>query len=314
MLFEKRLEIDTASREYLLEWLQDAHAMEQQADTMLQSQVDRLENYPTLKARLHEHLLETRQQTKLVQTCIESMQGNSSAFKDIAARTVAVGQSLSGLLVTDEVIKGSLASYTFKHMEIASYRILISAAEAVGEHQIAATCREILAQEEAMAAWLEKEMPAIPKVIPRRPAAGGRAVREDLAAAATAIVANTMTVVVVAVVAAVVVVVATTMMTAAVGMGIRRVMPKQPAAVGRCATMTIVVVVVEVADAVLRARAAAAMAAVVKAKAAGSATHVVMLRRPGAVGKTATDMLLNYVLRVPFGIRSNSPTSRIRGL
>ena len=36
------------ARENLLDWLRDAHAMEQQAETMLNAQVERLEHYPEL--------------------------------------------------------------------------------------------------------------------------------------------------------------------------------------------------------------------------------------------------------------------------
>jgi ferritin-like metal-binding protein YciE len=57
------------------------------------------------------------------------------------------------------VIKGSLAAYTFEQMEIASYRILIIAAEAVGDSTTAAVCTRILKEEEAMAGWLESQMP-----------------------------------------------------------------------------------------------------------------------------------------------------------
>ena len=52
------------------------------------------------------------------------------------------------------MIKGSLASYTFEHMEIASYRILIAAAEQLADGETVAVCTENLRQEEAMANWL----------------------------------------------------------------------------------------------------------------------------------------------------------------
>lgn len=43
-------------QENLLDWLRDAHAMEQQAEKMLKAQSERLENYPQLKARIDEHI------------------------------------------------------------------------------------------------------------------------------------------------------------------------------------------------------------------------------------------------------------------
>ena len=61
---------------------------------------------------------------------------------------------MSGLFVSDEVVKGTLASYTFEHMEIASYRILIAAAEQAGDQETKRVCESILQQEIAMAEWL----------------------------------------------------------------------------------------------------------------------------------------------------------------
>lgn len=50
----------------LLDWLRDAHAMEQQAEKMLTAQSERLEHYPELKARIVQHIDETRGQRELL--------------------------------------------------------------------------------------------------------------------------------------------------------------------------------------------------------------------------------------------------------
>lgn len=52
----------TEPRENLMNWLRDAHAMEQQAETMLNSQSSRLEHYPVLKERIDQHIRETQGQ------------------------------------------------------------------------------------------------------------------------------------------------------------------------------------------------------------------------------------------------------------
>jgi ferritin-like metal-binding protein YciE len=128
---------------------------------MLSSQAQRIENYPKLKAQIEKHLGETRRQAELLRGCIERHGSSTSMIKDTAAKMVALGQGLSGLFVGDEVVKGSLASYTFEHMEIASYRILIATAEEVGDQETKRTCEQILREEEAMASWLEKNLPAV---------------------------------------------------------------------------------------------------------------------------------------------------------
>jgi ferritin-like metal-binding protein YciE len=82
-------------------------------------------------------------------------------MKDIAAKATATAQGLSGLFVSDEVVKASMASYTFEHMEIASYKCLIAAADAVGDTETSRICQTILKQEEAMAAWLAEQLPQV---------------------------------------------------------------------------------------------------------------------------------------------------------
>ena len=63
----------TKPAENLLDWLRDAHAMEQQAEKMLKAQAERLEHYPDLRERITQHITETEgQQRKLVE-CIERL-------------------------------------------------------------------------------------------------------------------------------------------------------------------------------------------------------------------------------------------------
>src|SRR5690554_763077 len=140
--------------EHLLDWLRDAHAMEKQAETMLTATAERLENYPELRAKLQAHCEETRQQANLLRQCLERMGEDTSTMKDIMGKTMATAQGFSSVFAPDEVVKAAMASYTFEHMEIASYRCLIAAAELAGDMETKRVCEQILPQEEAMAKWL----------------------------------------------------------------------------------------------------------------------------------------------------------------
>ena len=151
----------TTKEDRLLEWLRDAHAMEKQAETMLTAQAGRIESYPDLKAKIEEHLAETRRQSDMLQSCIERRGGDTSTLKDLMGKFAAMGQGLGGAVMDDEVIKGSMASYTFEHMEIAAYRVLVAAAEAAGDPQTAAVCQRILNEEMAMATWLGENLPFV---------------------------------------------------------------------------------------------------------------------------------------------------------
>ncbi|MCE8013603.1 ferritin-like domain-containing protein [Billgrantia desiderata] len=142
------------SPKHLEDWLRDAHAMEKQAEKMLEAQASRLEHYPQLKARIEQHLTETRGQTERLEQCIALLGSDLSAVKDLGGKLAAFGQGMSGMMAGDEVVKGAMASYAFEHFEISSYKVLIQAANKVGKPEIARICEEILKEEEAMAEWL----------------------------------------------------------------------------------------------------------------------------------------------------------------
>jgi ferritin-like metal-binding protein YciE len=151
----------TAHDKYLMDWLRDAHAMEKQAETMLSSMAGRIENYPEVRAKLEDHLGQTRRQAQMLESCITRRGGDTSTLKDLAGKFVAMGQGLSGIFVGDEIIKGSMASYTFEHMEISAYKVLIAAADAAGDIETRSVCERILQEEEEMADWLSTHMPEV---------------------------------------------------------------------------------------------------------------------------------------------------------
>lgn len=147
--------------ERLAQWLRDAHAMEEQAETMLKAQTSRLENYPELKQRIEQHITETQTQAKRLEDCIERLDSETSSMKDAAGKMMATMQGLGGMFAGDEVVKGAMAGYTFEHFEIGSYTALIAAAQEAGDSQIASVCRQNLDEEQAMADWMKEHLASI---------------------------------------------------------------------------------------------------------------------------------------------------------
>lgn len=147
--------------EWLDRWLRDAHAMEQQAEQVLQAQIQRLENYPQFRRRVEEHLTETERQRTLVEGCLSRRGTSPSSLKDAAGKLTAMVQGFTGVVAGDEVVKAALVSYAFEQFEAISYRILASAAEAAGDMETARICAEICREEEAMAAWLANHAPEV---------------------------------------------------------------------------------------------------------------------------------------------------------
>ena len=154
----------THAKDNFIAWLKSAHAMEEQAITMLTAQTRRLENYPDLKARMLQHLEETKNHAEVLQTLLNNLSGAPSTLKDIAGRIAATVQGIPGLLMSDEVVKSTAAAYSFEHLEIAFYRMLITAADELGETEAQAIFEKILAEEVAMATWLEDNLDPITRV------------------------------------------------------------------------------------------------------------------------------------------------------
>lgn len=166
-----------ATRETLLEWLRDAHAMEKQAISILERQADRIENYPEMRQQVQSHLETSRRQAERVEECINQLGGDTSTVKEGVAKFMGNMSALTNAAAGDEVVKNGIADYAFEHFEIASYRALIGAAEALGETKIQQTCEEILQEEEAMAEWLETNLPEVTRRYLQREVTGEEAKR-----------------------------------------------------------------------------------------------------------------------------------------
>jgi ferritin-like metal-binding protein YciE len=142
-------------------WIKDAHAMEKQAESMLEKMAGRLEHYPDLKARIEQHIEETREQQVLVQSVIDRYDTSSSTLKDTLGKISAMGQAMGGMMADDEVVKGAISGYVFENLEIASYTSLIAAAELVGDLEGVRIFEQIREQELAMADWCLTHLPDV---------------------------------------------------------------------------------------------------------------------------------------------------------
>jgi ferritin-like metal-binding protein YciE len=163
------------ARERLVEWLRDAHAAEEQAQTFMRGTADRIKSYPEFSARLHQHGELSGRQAERVKECLSRLGESPSLMKQLGGRITAVGQTLSGLVVGDEIMKAALATATFAQMEVSSYRILATAAEAAGESTITEACETVLAEEVEFLDWLEQQLPSLTDEYLRREDTGARA-------------------------------------------------------------------------------------------------------------------------------------------
>ncbi|AXV16365.1 hypothetical protein CYG48_12030 [Neorhizobium sp. SOG26] len=156
----------THARDNFLAWLRAAHAMEEQAITMLTDQARRIESYPDLKERILRHLEETRGHEQAIKELIETFSASSGVLvlKEVAAKLAAKTRNVGSMLTNDEVVRGAVASYAFEHLEIGHYRMLIAAADELDEQAAKVILERILAEEIAMADWLAANLDATTRI------------------------------------------------------------------------------------------------------------------------------------------------------
>jgi ferritin-like metal-binding protein YciE len=137
----------------LNQWLRNAHAMEVRTTAVLTQQSRRMQAHPELKARFDLHLHETREQRQRLEA-------------HFAQRPRSLGESgkaedTDEPMDNDEVLKFVTDFYVSKYQEIATYRVLLTAAEALEDSEVAQLCEEMLWVEDAMAAWLRVKLPEL---------------------------------------------------------------------------------------------------------------------------------------------------------
>jgi len=145
--------------EHYHDWLRDAHAMEKQAESMLESMASRIDNYPDVRARIEQHITETKQQITVLEEILDRNDISRSMLKDSMSKRMAFGQSVGGMVTSDEIVKGSISGYVFEQFEIACYTSLLAAAKKAGDMASVPAIESILAEEQRMADWLIQHIP-----------------------------------------------------------------------------------------------------------------------------------------------------------
>ncbi len=138
--------------------LRNQHAVEQQAVALLSRQVERLENYPEMEARMRQHIDESKIQAQRIEELLSGLGTSHSSLKDAGLSFMGNMAALAHTVAPDEVVKNSFANFAFEHFEIASYKSLLTLADAVGQGQARSALKQSLAEEEDMANWIDQHL------------------------------------------------------------------------------------------------------------------------------------------------------------
>jgi len=152
--------------------LRNAHALEAQAIQILSRQAERIENYPAMLERLHQHIEESRNQSARLEQILDRIGASHSAIKDAMTGFMGNMAAMAHVAAQDEVIKNTFANYAFEHYEIASYEALLAVADAAGDAQAPALLRQSLDEEQRMAQWIDDHLPETMRTYMRLETAG----------------------------------------------------------------------------------------------------------------------------------------------
>jgi ferritin-like metal-binding protein YciE len=133
-------------REQLRKYLADAHAIEEQAITLLE-RGPKLAGSETLANIYAEHLGETRDHAEAIEARLDELGGDPSTLKDAALRLGAL--NWGAFFQAHPDTPGKLAAFAraFEHLEIGGYEQLKRVAEQAGDEETVHVVERILAQE-----------------------------------------------------------------------------------------------------------------------------------------------------------------------
>jgi ferritin-like metal-binding protein YciE len=138
--------------------LRNQHAVENQAVSLLSRQVERLENYPEMEARMRQHIDESKAHARRLEELLSKFGESHSALKDAGLSFMGNMAAMAHTIAPDEVLKNTMANFAFEHFEIASYKSLLSLAETLGQSGVDSALRQNLQDEISMAQWIDQHI------------------------------------------------------------------------------------------------------------------------------------------------------------
>jgi ferritin-like metal-binding protein YciE len=151
----------TTAHDLFVTGIKNAHAMENQALSIMKPQASRIENYPDVEAQLKRHIAETEGQIGRLEQILDGLDEDKSSLKDLALSVAGTFAAVGHTVAPDEILKNSMANFAFENFEIAAYKSLIVLAGASGNEKAIADLELNLQEEIAMAGWLDGNIEAV---------------------------------------------------------------------------------------------------------------------------------------------------------
>ena len=145
---------DDKLQQKLADYVEDAHAMEQNDLKMIDSMISTTDD-PDVTQMLEEHRRETEEHEKRLRERLEALGRGTSARKQAQAVGAALLKGVGDKARGDKAGKNARDGYTAEHLEIAAYQLLERLAERAGDSETAEVASQNRAEEEEMARKLD---------------------------------------------------------------------------------------------------------------------------------------------------------------
>jgi ferritin-like metal-binding protein YciE len=137
--------------EQLVNYIEDAHAMEGLMEKALEGMISSAPDFPELQDPLRRHLEETKRHQALLEERLSAHGTSPSKGKDVGMMFGALGLGALNKVRTDTAGKVARDGFAAEHLEIAAYNLLERVAARAGDEETAEVARRNKADEQAMA-------------------------------------------------------------------------------------------------------------------------------------------------------------------
>ena len=167
----------------LVQYLNEAYGKEKELEIALAAHIEMTSRAP-YKKRLREHLTQTKRHARELEKRVKQLGGTpqtvpvegldpvakgAGAAVALAGRVAAAAQgplhAIRGTGEQEKMLKNAKSEYADEHEEIATYSAIETLAEALADAETAKLARAIRREEESMARFLARQIPALAKSV-----------------------------------------------------------------------------------------------------------------------------------------------------
>jgi ferritin-like metal-binding protein YciE len=141
---------DDKLQQKLIDYIQDAHAMEQSVSMMLDSMISSTDDAEITEMLKH-HQQETERHQQRLRERLDALGAGPSTRKQVQTIASALMKGAADQVREDQAGKNARDGFTTEHMEIGAYQLLERLADRAGDIRTAEVARKNRVEEEEMA-------------------------------------------------------------------------------------------------------------------------------------------------------------------